>query len=284
MPLLTHSWRQPPSMMANLVIGAQLSGVARQVLSCLLSHLPSIVVLLVRWISKIVFEQGPLLPFWICLCTAMAVVKNLPSTMSIPARIEEISSPIMMKFNGLQTECHTSRTPNPCWLLYKNNVWYLCQGLWTNGQDAILDIRVTNTDQASYIARDPESVFQFVQKEKMKKYLCACQHQRHAFTPFVISVDDLLRMEAKNVLKQLACRLAEKWNKPYLSTRWWWWWWWWYGHRYWWGYPKRRKRNSTSTNTTNNDYKFNTQVRTTLLQASRLIPTRRIQIWIQIQI
>ena len=34
----------------------------------------------------------------------------------------------------------------------------LCRGLWTNGQDAILDIRVTDTDQASYIAKDPARV------------------------------------------------------------------------------------------------------------------------------
>ena len=29
-------------------------------------------------------------------------------------------------------------------------------GLWTNGQDTILDIRVTNTDQASYVLRNPQ--------------------------------------------------------------------------------------------------------------------------------
>ena len=49
----------------------------------------------------------------------------------------------------------------------------LCRGLWSNGQDAILDIRVTDTDQASYLARDPEKVLQSAEKEKKKKYLCA---------------------------------------------------------------------------------------------------------------
>ena len=47
----------------------------------------------------------------------------------------------------------------------------LCRGLWSNGQDAILDIRVTDTDQASYVKRDPEKVLQSHEKEKKKKYL-----------------------------------------------------------------------------------------------------------------
>ena len=89
----------------------------------------------------------------------------------------------------------------------------LCRGLWSNGQDAILDIRVTDTDQASYVKRDPEKVLQ--SHEKKKKYLRPCQHQRRSFTPFVMSVDGLLGQEAKNVLKQLSRRLAVKWQKPY---------------------------------------------------------------------
>ena len=40
----------------------------------------------------------------------------------------------------------------------------LCCGLWSNGQDAILDIRVTDTDQASYVKRDPEKVLQSHEK------------------------------------------------------------------------------------------------------------------------
>ena len=41
----------------------------------------------------------------------------------------------------------------------------LVRGLWSNGQDAILDIRVTDTDQASYVTRDPEKVLQSHEKE-----------------------------------------------------------------------------------------------------------------------
>jgi len=51
----------------------------------------------------------------------------------------------------------------------------LVRGLWSNGQDAILDIHVTDTDQASYITRDPEKVLQSHKKERKKKYLLPCQ-------------------------------------------------------------------------------------------------------------
>ena len=79
----------------------------------------------------------------------------------------------------------------------------LYRGLWFNSQDAILDIRVTDTDQSSYVKRDSEKVLQSHDKEKKKKYLRSFQHQQRAFTPFVMSVDGLLGQEAKNVLKQL---------------------------------------------------------------------------------
>ena len=50
----------------------------------------------------------------------------------------------------------------------------LCRGLWSNRQDDILDIWVTDTDQSSYVKRDPEKVLQSHKKEKKKKYLSPC--------------------------------------------------------------------------------------------------------------
>ena len=43
----------------------------------------------------------------------------------------------------------------------------------------------------------------------------ACLQQRHAFAPFVTSVDGLLGLEARSVLKQLASQLAVKCQKLY---------------------------------------------------------------------
>ena len=94
----------------------------------------------------------------------------------------------------------------------------LVRGLWSTGQDEILDIRVTDTDQASYVTRDPERVFQSHEKEKKRKYLRPCQQQRRAFTSFVVSVDGLIGTEAKNVMKQLSRRLALKWQKQYSQV------------------------------------------------------------------
>ena len=94
----------------------------------------------------------------------------------------------------------------------------LIKGFWDNGMDAIIDVRITDTDAKSYRTRDPKKVLQSQEKEKKKKYLDQCLLQRRAFTPFVVSVDGLIGYEASNVLKQLSKRLADKWNKPYSVT------------------------------------------------------------------
>jgi hypothetical protein len=94
----------------------------------------------------------------------------------------------------------------------------LIRGFWENGMDAIVDVRITDTDAKSYRTRDPKKILQSQEKEKKKKYLDRCLLQRRAFTPFVVSVDGLLGYEASNLLKQLSKRLAEKWKKPYSVT------------------------------------------------------------------
>ena len=53
------------------------------------------------------------------------------------------------------------------------------------------------------------------EKEKRDKYLSSCLEQRRSFTPFVVSTDGILGYEAKNLMKQLAKRLSEKWSRPY---------------------------------------------------------------------
>jgi hypothetical protein len=94
----------------------------------------------------------------------------------------------------------------------------LIRGFWENGMDAIIDVRITDTDAKSYASRDPKKILHSQEKEKKKKYLDRCLLQRRAFTPFVVSVDGLIGYEASNLLKQLSKRLAEKWRKPYSVT------------------------------------------------------------------
>jgi hypothetical protein len=94
----------------------------------------------------------------------------------------------------------------------------LIRGFWENGMDAIIDVRITDTDAKSYASRDPKKTIQSQEKEKKKKYPDRCLLQRRAFTPFVVPVDGLIGYEASNLLKQLSKHLAEKWRKPYSVT------------------------------------------------------------------
>jgi hypothetical protein len=84
--------------------------------------------------------------------------------------------------------------------------------------DAIIGVRVVDTDAKSYNSWAPKKVLKLAEKVKKNKYLENCLQQRYAFTPFVISVDGLLGYEAKILLKRLAIHLSEKWMKPYSVT------------------------------------------------------------------
>jgi hypothetical protein len=52
-----------------------------------------------------------------------------------------------------------------------------------------------------------------------KKNLRPCLEQRRSLVPFVDSTDGSIRREAKNLLKQIAFRLTEKWEQPYSVVR-----------------------------------------------------------------
>ena len=94
----------------------------------------------------------------------------------------------------------------------------LIRNCWTQGTDCIIDVRVTDTDAASYRSRPPEKVLAEHERAKKRKYLEACQAQRRDFTPFVVSADGLLGKEAKTLLRQLSSRLAEKYEKAYSQV------------------------------------------------------------------
>jgi hypothetical protein len=95
----------------------------------------------------------------------------------------------------------------------------LIRGFWARGTDAIIDVRVTDTDAKSYRSKDPHKVLAQQEKEKKRKYLQPCLAQRKHFTPFVVSTDGLLGREATELLKRLSLRLADKWQRPYSVVR-----------------------------------------------------------------
>ena len=94
----------------------------------------------------------------------------------------------------------------------------LIRGLWAHGTDCIIDVRVTNTDAKSNIAKDPRKVLEQHEREKKKKYLEPCLEQRRHFTPFVVSTDGLIGREARTLLKKLAILTAEKSGRHYSEV------------------------------------------------------------------
>ena len=91
------------------------------------------------------------------------------------------------------------------------------RGLWVAQTEALLDIRVMDTDAQSYTSRTVDSVLLSAENEKKKKYLDAVEARHASFTPFVTSIDGVLAREANSVIKLLATRIALKWEKPLLD-------------------------------------------------------------------
>ena len=91
----------------------------------------------------------------------------------------------------------------------------LIRGLWARGTDAIIDVRVTDTDQKSYQKRTPAKILHAQETEKKNKYLKDCLDQRRHFSPFVVSTDGMLAREADHVIKAISKRLATKWQRQY---------------------------------------------------------------------
>ena len=94
----------------------------------------------------------------------------------------------------------------------------IIQYLLAQGTDSTHDMRVANTDAVTYQSKNPEKCIYTADQEKKKKYLPACIKERRNFTPFVASVDGLIRVEVEATLKCLSSRLAKKWKEPYSHT------------------------------------------------------------------
>ena len=76
--------------------------------------------------------------------------------------------------------------------------------LWTQVTDSIHNMHVVNTNTPSYQSKPPKNCM----KEKMINYLDTCLKQRWHFTPFVASVDGLLRVQSEASLNRITRQLA----------------------------------------------------------------------------
>ena len=95
----------------------------------------------------------------------------------------------------------------------------IIRGLWEKGTDCIIDVRVTDTDQASYRKYTPIKVLEMHEDEKKKKYGKKCHEIRKTFSPFITSADGMIGKEAKAILKNISVRLADKWDITYSKVR-----------------------------------------------------------------
>ena len=95
----------------------------------------------------------------------------------------------------------------------------LVRGLWRPSSDCIIDVRLTDTDQKTYLPDTPYIVLEKQEQEKKKKYSKDCQKQRKSFTPFVVSIDGMFGKEAQALLKNLAFIMANKWDLTYSQIR-----------------------------------------------------------------
>jgi hypothetical protein len=92
-------------------------------------------------------------------------------------------------------------------------------GFWCRGHTTIFDVRITDTDAASYLSLSPSKVLVNQEKAKKRKYLEPCLQRRTMhFTPLVFSADGLRGLEATAATKQLAKLLACKWGRSYGQT------------------------------------------------------------------
>jgi len=87
------------------------------------------------------------------------------------------------------------------------------RGVWIPQAEALFDVRVTDTDAASYVNRSVSVVLATAEEEKKHKYLSAAESRHASFTPFVVSVDGALGHEALMFLQHLAERLSCGWGK-----------------------------------------------------------------------
>ena len=94
----------------------------------------------------------------------------------------------------------------------------LVHGLFDRNTSCIIDVRVTDTDQPSYLSTTPSKVLKSQERSKKKKYLEACLEQRRHFAPYVVDTYGLLGEEAKSLNKRLGSKLAEKWKSPYSAV------------------------------------------------------------------
>ena len=91
----------------------------------------------------------------------------------------------------------------------------LVRGFWSRDTDCIVDVRICDVNQKSYLSKKPSTILKNAEAEKKRKYLNPCLEQRRHFTPFVVSCEGMMGREADSFIRCLSKRLSKKWFRPY---------------------------------------------------------------------
>ena len=75
------------------------------------------------------------------------------------------------------------------------------RGVWQPLAEALLDIRVIDTDAQSHAQRSVKAVLATAEKEKKIKYNQASQAHHASFSPFVLMMNGLMAQEARFVVQ-----------------------------------------------------------------------------------
>ena len=97
----------------------------------------------------------------------------------------------------------------------------LIRGFWDKSTDYIIDVRICDVNQPSYLTRKPVSIIKSPENSKKTQYLEPCLAQRRHFISCVVSCEGMLGKEDDVFLKILSKTLADKWHQTlsFVKTR-----------------------------------------------------------------
>ena len=82
--------------------------------------------------------------------------------------------------------------------------------LWDRQTNAIIDIKLSNSDADSYIFEPMVALLDWWEKIKKYKHSKHCHNQQKHFSPFFFSVDGILGSKSLVVLENLSQLIAAK--------------------------------------------------------------------------